>query len=103
MRRYLLSICMLFVIAVSHVQAQRELKNPLLDSKQVIQKGVELNDAGKYKEAVAEFLKVPPSDTGYSSALHEIILSYYNDSNYTAAERYGKIALDLYPDQYAEW
>ena len=41
------------------LQAQRELQNPLVDSKEIIAKGVALHDKGKYKEAIAEYLKVP--------------------------------------------
>lgn len=77
--------------------------NPLIDSKEIIKKGVEFHDAAKYKEAIVEYLKVPASDTSYSSVLHELILSYYNDSNYVEAEKYAGIALELFPDQYAEW
>jgi uncharacterized protein len=102
MRRSFLFLA-LFSICVLQLQAQKELLNPLVDSKEVRAKGVELHDAGKYKAAILEYLKVPPSDTGYSSILHELILSYYKDSNFVEAERYGKIALELYPHNNTEW
>jgi antitoxin component YwqK of YwqJK toxin-antitoxin module len=102
MRRSFLFIS-LFSIGVLQLQAQRELSNPLVDSKEAVAKGVELHDAGKYKAAIAEYLKVPASDTGYSSVLHELIWSYYKDSNFVEAERYGNIALALYPEKNTEW
>ncbi|MEP6948639.1 MAG: tetratricopeptide repeat protein [Ginsengibacter sp.] len=102
MRKFLLFVSLLS-IGVLQLNAQRELLNPLVDSKEVIAKGVALHDAGKYKDAIAEYLKVPPSDTSYSSVLHELILSYYKDSNFVEAERYGHIALKLYPEKNADW
>lgn len=102
MIRFFLSIALLSVSTLQ-LHAQRELLNPLVDSKEVIAKGVALHDAGKYKEAIAEYLKVPASDTGYADVLHEIILSYYNDSNFVEAERYGNIAMSLYPHKKTKW
>src|SRR4051812_36558768 len=90
-------------ILVLTVQAQRELSNPLIDSKEVIEQGVKFHEAGKYKEAIAEYLKVPASDTGYSAVLHELIMSYYSDSNFVEAEKYGQLALRLYPDNNTQW
>ncbi len=102
MIRFFLSITLLCV-SVLQLHAQRELLNPLVDSKEVIANGVALHDAGKYKEAIAEYLKVPASDTGYADVLHEIILSYYNDSNFVEAEKYGNIAMSLYPHKNTKW
>ncbi|MEJ7585958.1 MAG: tetratricopeptide repeat protein [Ferruginibacter sp.] len=97
----------LFIILLSvcafQLKAQRELLNPLVDSKIVIEKGVALHDAGKFKEAIATYLKVPPSDTAYSSVLHELMLSYYHDSNFVEAERYAHIAMSLYPHNNTQW
>ncbi|CAN5465701.1 hypothetical protein BH11BAC3_BH11BAC3_24720 [soil metagenome] len=102
MRKYLFFLSFVF-IARLQVSAQRELLNPLIDSKVVIAKGDELHAAGKYKEAIVEYSKVPESDTAYSDALHDIISSYYNDSNYVAAEKYLNIAFERYPDKCNEW
>jgi antitoxin component YwqK of YwqJK toxin-antitoxin module/Flp pilus assembly protein TadD len=79
--------------------AQRELKNPLIDSKEVITKAVALHDAGKYKEAITEYQKVPVSDTNYAQVLTEMVISYYTDSNYKAAEKYAKIGLEMFPEK----
>lgn len=77
--------------------AQRELKNPLINSKDVMAKGVELHDAGKYKDAIAEYQKVPVSDTNYADVLQEMVLSYYADSNFVAAEKLAKKGLERFP------
>ena len=92
-----------FFLATTTLLAQRELNNPLINSKEIIAKGIALNDAGKYKEAITTFLKVPPSDTAYADVLHELMLSAYSDSNYTDAEKYASIAQDLYPERNTEW
>src|SRR5437763_13148122 len=102
MKTFLLFACLLF-IACFELSAQRELLNPLLDSKKVIAEGTALHDSGNYKAAITEYLKVPPSDTGYASVLHEIILNYYSDSNFVAAENYAKLALERYPAQRNDW
>jgi uncharacterized protein len=86
-----------------HLHAQRALSNPLIDSKAVIEKGVKLHEDGKYKEAISEYLKVPASDTGYSTVLYELIMTYYTDSNFVEAEKYSKLALSLYPDNNTQW
>ncbi|MEP7254309.1 MAG: tetratricopeptide repeat protein, partial [Ferruginibacter sp.] len=83
--------------------AQRELKNPLINSKEVIANAVALHDKGKYKEAITEYLKVPISDTNYSQALNELALSYYSDSNYVAAENCIQSGLELFPEKKATW
>lgn len=80
-----------------YVSAQRELKNPLVNSKDVMTTGIKLHDAGKYKEAIAEYQKVPVSDTNYADIIHEMVLSYYSDSNYVAAEKWAKKGLELFP------
>lgn len=102
MRKSILFFCLL-LSGFLQLHAQRELLNPLIDSKEIIQNGVALNDSGKYKEAIAEYLKVPSSDTGYADVLHELILSYYNDSNFVEAEKYGNKALALYPEKSTDW
>ncbi|MBC7886278.1 MAG: tetratricopeptide repeat protein [Ferruginibacter sp.] len=102
MSRFFLSIALLF-ICVPHLYAQRDLLNPLVDSKAVIAKGVALHDAGKYKEAIIEYSKVSASDTAYSNILHELILSHYSDSNFVEAEKYANIGLALYPNNSSKW
>ncbi len=103
MRQYFVLVFVLSSIATSQLHAQRELRNPLIDSKAVLEKGAALQEAGKYKDAIAVYLTVPRSDTSYVDILQEIIVSYHSDSNFVAAEKYGKLALEQYPNQYARW
>ena len=102
MKRCCLFFCLLSMGSLQ-LHAQRELANPLVNSKEAIATGVALHDEHKYKAAIAEYLKVSPSDTSYSSVLHELILTYYNDSNFVEAERYANIGLKLYPHNNTEW
>ena len=69
----------------------------MINSKDVISRGVTLHDAGKFKEAITEYQKVPVSDTNYADVLHEIVLSYYADSNFVAAEKLVKKGLERFP------
>ena len=96
MREFFLCLSLLTCYAYK-LQAQRELSNPLIDSKIIIAKGTEFYNAGKYKEAIAEYLKVSPSDTSYNSVLYELILTYYKDSNFVEAERYANTATRFVP------
>ncbi len=102
MREFFLCLSLLTCCSYN-LQAQRELSNPLIDSKTIIARGNELYGAGKYKEAIAEYLKVSPSDTSYTSVLYELILTYYKDSNFVEAERLANTALALYPHQNSDW
>ena len=102
MRKVYLLLCAL-LFSVQGLFAQRELKNPLINSKEVITKALALHQEKKYKEAVAEYLKVPASDTNYATVLHELILSYYTDSNYVEAEKYSHIGLSMFPEERSKW
>ena len=93
----------LLLLITPTLAAQRELNNPLINSKDVIATAVSLHDKGKYKEAVTEYLKVPISDTNYSQVLNELVLSYYADSNYVSAEKYANTGLDLFPEKKNTW
>ncbi len=100
-------IIFLFLIvcftAYTPAYTQRALLNPLIDSKEIISKAVPLHDDGKYKEAIELYLKVPQSDTSYATVLHELILSYYLDSNYVQAEKYCHTGLSLFPQKKLTW
>ncbi|HNH22243.1 MAG TPA: hypothetical protein PLY26_08875, partial [Ferruginibacter sp.] len=66
-------LALLLLLSTTCSIAQRELKNPLIDSKQVLEKGSELFQDGKFKEAIEEYMKVPVSDTNYSDVVKELI------------------------------
>lgn len=99
----LVSAVLLITSGLVSAQSQRELKNPLVNSAEVIRKGVELHDAGKYKDAIAMYNTVSKSDTNYADILHETILSQYADSNYDGAEKTIKVAMDMFPEKKNEW
>ena len=89
----------LFLLFTCTLLAQRELKNPLIDSKEIIIQSIKLHDDGKYKEAIAEYLKVPASDTNYAQILTELVTSYYADSNFVSAEKYIQTGMELFPEK----
>ena len=96
-------ISILIFSSFSVLQAQKSLDNPLIDSKEIITKASALQEDGKYKQAVETYLKVPASDTNYSDVLYYLALSYYNDSNYIAAEKNALTGLSLFPERNTEW
>lgn len=100
---YLLWVMVLCTCLSSQAQNERELANPLIDSKEVLQKGVAFHEKRDFKAAIAEFQKVPASDTNYSSILHELYLSSYLDSNFVDAENYMLLAMDMFPEKRLTW
>ncbi|MFT3679635.1 MAG: tetratricopeptide repeat protein [Ferruginibacter sp.] len=90
-------------IAILTASAQRELSNPLIDSKELISKAVALHNEGKYKAAIAEYAKIPESDTSYADALYEMILSNYKDSNYVTAEKLVHKGFSMFPERSNDW
>lgn len=93
----------LFITSVFSLYAQRELSNPLIDSKEIITKGAALHNQGKYKEAIAEYMKVPEGDTAYSDVLYEMILSNYKDSSYAVAEKLVQKGFSMFPERSSDW
>ncbi|MEY5047109.1 MAG: hypothetical protein RLZZ175_468 [Bacteroidota bacterium] len=69
--------------------------NPLVDSKIVIEEGIELHDQEKYNEAIQKYMLVSKSDTNYMTALYEACLSYSGMKNYTKAIELGKEGLKV--------
>lgn len=57
----------------------------LVHSGQVIKKGIELYDSGKYQFAINEFLKVHPSDTNYIYMQSELALACLANKSYDSA------------------
>jgi antitoxin component YwqK of YwqJK toxin-antitoxin module len=94
-----LLIIALACISISAI-AQR---SGLINSGELLKKGVELNDQGKYKDAIAVFSKISRSDTNYNQALHELSLSSYNDSNFHASIKYAEEGLRRFPEHASDW
>ena len=96
-------IFFILLLAGTDASAQRELNNPLINSKEIFTTAAALYEKEKYKEAITEYLKVPESDTAYADVLHEIILNYYRDSNFTDAEKYARKAMQFFPEKSNDW
>lgn len=89
MRRPFILLLLLFFISALSAQD----KNPLINSAEYIQKGIELHDKGKYKEAVAMYSKIEQGDTNYYQAVYEMAYSLSADSQLTEAVKFCKIGL----------
>jgi len=76
---------------------------PSLNSATVIKRGGELYGQQMYKEAIAEYLKVPRNDTNYIDALRDITYVYYLDSNYVESLASAKKGLKFFPNRADEW
>lgn len=63
--------------------AQKSIK----DSKELIEKGIELYDEEKFKEALTYFLQVPEGDTNYATAKYETALTYLVDSAFEQSKQ----------------
>lgn len=67
--------CSLFINSILIAQAPAV---QTLTSGDMIKKGIEQHNEGKYNEAIELFKKVSHSDPNYTWALYEMALSYYN-------------------------
>lgn len=56
-----------------------------INAAEVITRGKELYDSGKYKESISQYLSVPKRDTGYVYMLSELALSYIANEEYDKA------------------
>src|SRR6218665_200615 len=70
MKRSVLSVVLLFMLSLSFAQ------KPEVDSKKIIEKGIELHDKGNYDEAIAEFKKVNKNDTNFVLVCLELANTY---------------------------
>jgi antitoxin component YwqK of YwqJK toxin-antitoxin module len=68
---------------------------PYVDSKDLLQKGVELHDKGEYKKAVELYRQVHECDTNYARAVYEQVLSLQADSAFEASKKLALEALRL--------
>jgi uncharacterized protein len=61
-------------------------QNPrFINASEIIAKGKELYDSGKYKESIAQYLTIPKRDTGYVNMLSELAVSYIANEEYDKA------------------
>jgi antitoxin component YwqK of YwqJK toxin-antitoxin module/tetratricopeptide (TPR) repeat protein len=56
-----------------------------INTAEVVNRGKELYDSGKYKESIVQYLTVPKRDTGYVYMLSELALSYIANEEFDKA------------------
>jgi antitoxin component YwqK of YwqJK toxin-antitoxin module/Tfp pilus assembly protein PilF len=78
----LTAVCVLSLFTNAQQRATR------INSGEIMQKGVQLHDDGKYKEALAEYDKIPVGDSNYVWALYESALSCSADSQFARGIAY---------------
>ena len=84
MMRIVLSV--IFFVVISNVSYSQITKNlTLLNSKELIEKGIAKFDAENYEEAEAFFKKVPIGDTLYYTAQYELAYVYSRQKRYEEA------------------
>jgi len=74
----------------------------LANSSELIQEGIKLHDAGKYREAIEVFERITSADSNYVLALYEKALSSQSDSMFEQGMKYCKEALKLTYDRERE-
>jgi antitoxin component YwqK of YwqJK toxin-antitoxin module len=87
-------LCIAFVMSLSTMFAQTlNEKNLLINSGELLDKGLKAHDAGEYKEAISYYNQITRNDTNYVTALEELGLSYAADSQFTESIRVSLEAL----------
>src|SRR5688572_25498674 len=97
---YRLILLFLFVLASYFAPGQ---KKGLVNSGLLIEQGIKLHAAKKYKEAIAMYKQVSRSDTNYKKVLHELAYSSYLDSNFDASRKYAEEGLRRFPHEATNW
>lgn len=82
------------ILSISLISFAQE-NNPLVNSGQAIQEGVELHENGKYTEAIEKFKSVAKSDTNYHTALYEMANSYNYNKQYDKAISASLVGLSI--------
>ncbi len=88
-------ITLLFSITFITTALYAQSNNPLINSGQVIQEGIELHDKENYKEAIEKFKLVSRSDTNYHTAIYELCNSYNYNKEYKKAIETAELGLSL--------
>jgi len=86
-------------------QTSQQTQEPphLVNSGEILEEAQKLHDDGHYKEALALYRQVSPSDTNYSRVLYELSFSSYMDSNFAAGKQYADEGLQRFPEDAASW
>src|SRR4051812_1641287 len=85
------------ILCSAFINSYSQESNLLVNSAEVINDGVKLYNDGKYKEALALYDQVSPSDTNYVLALYDKALACQLDSQYEKGLLFCKDALAVNP------
>jgi uncharacterized protein len=88
----------IFSLLLLSMQLYAQRNPAIVNSGQVIKKGIELHDDGEYKKAIAKYLLVPENDTNYQLACYEASLSARLDENFKDAIKYARNGLNAVSD-----
>src|SRR6476620_10882745 len=97
--KLLIKALLCFLLAPITFSTFAQENNPLINSCELIRKGVELHDQGKYKDAMALYLQVPRSDTNYDNSLYELSLSAYANNQFEESRKYAELGAKLFPER----
>lgn len=83
-----LKLFLLSILLSTQIFAQSELD-------ELIQKGVELHEAGKYDEAIQQYKKVLQIDENSSAAMYESSFSYFSKGDYVSSVSFADQVIKL--------
>jgi uncharacterized protein len=90
------SILLFLFIAL---QGKSQQNNELINSGKVIEDALKLHEKEQYKAAITLLATVNRSDTNYSTALYEMSLSQYADSNFDGSIKSCELGIALFPEK----
>ena len=88
-------IIALFVASIVAISCYGQQKPEIINSGDVLLKGVDLYDNGKYQEALDLYKTVPENDTNYYISLVEQVMTDYSLKNYQDGIDLGKKGLTM--------
>jgi len=77
--------------------------NPLINSGELLEKGNQLHEDKKYKDAIEIYSQISRSDTNYSSALYELGYSCYSDGQLQRGLEYVTTGMKLFPADFTKF
>lgn len=83
--KFFLCFCAIVICIIHTNLLQAQDNNPLIDSKDILQQGVNTSDAGDYAGAIKLYDRVSENDTNYELVLTEKSFSYVENKQYDKA------------------
>jgi len=93
----------LFIMFLFSESICAQTDSELVNSGGLLDRGQELQDSGRYKEAIELYKKISRSDTNYVKVLHALSSCSNSDSNYEAGIHYAELGLKLFPEEFEDW